>query len=178
MNQDPSLSTWPENGPDGSLVPPPGETDFSSILELDFDLAELEKAVDEHDRAITTSAMDVSAPMGSSSHLSTIDAMQTSQPQHFNNAELDSHMHPMDMHGIGSMETEMNSHFYMQKQSQQQQQQQRNVFPQTYSQNHFIPPTPNSTELHGGARNYPSLDTGMSRRYEREDRECWLSLLS
>ncbi|WEW58812.1 hypothetical protein PRK78_004280 [Emydomyces testavorans] len=147
--------------PEDSLISVSGD-DFSNLLHFDFDLAELENAVDQqHGPAITTSVSQAPTTVVQDTQLTGMEGIQTSQPQQYSSAFVD------QMQGITSVPPQMNpAHFYVQKQQQQSQQA---VVSQGYGTTHqFVPPTPNSSELHGSVTRYPPppLDTGAQRRYE------------
>lgn len=165
MNQDPSLASWSDHMPEQSLISVPGE-DFSNLLDFDFDLTELENAVDQHGQTLTTSASQVPTTMVQETQLTGMEGIQTSQSQQYAPSYVGQMPH-MGMQGVSSTQAPMNAtQFYVQK---HQQQSHHGSLPQNYGQPYqFVPPTPNSTELHGAVARYPPpIDTGgAQRRYE------------
>ncbi|EEP80028.1 conserved hypothetical protein [Uncinocarpus reesii 1704] len=164
MNQDPSLASWSDHVPEDSLISGSGE-DFSNILDFEFDLADLESAVDQHGRAITTSASQTPASMVHDTQLTGMEGIETTQPHQYPTSFVEQ-MRSIDMQGVNCMQSQVNqTSVYFQKQQQQPQQ---GIMPQSFGQPHqFVPPTPNSTELHGGVGRYPpQLDSATQRHYE------------
>lgn len=181
MNQEPpSLSSWHDQLPEDALIPTTAD-DFSSLLEFNFDLAELDTGVGRHDQAIaSSSASHVPTTAMQDVQLTTMGQLQTSQPQQLDVSGL-GQLGSMDMQGNGNnnMQAQFNSQFYMQKQAQhqqqhqqhqqqQQQQQQQNIFSQSYGHgSSFIPPTPESLELRGASQSFSQpFETGHQRGYE------------
>ncbi|KAI1908011.1 hypothetical protein LOZ53_004628 [Ophidiomyces ophidiicola] len=178
MNQDSSLAAWSDHMPDESILSAPSE-DFTNLLDFTFDLTDLENAADQNGQAITTAASQASVSMVRDTQLIAMEGIQTSQPQQYPPSSFVEQMPPIGLPAASSMQQVNPSHFYIQKQRQQTQD---GIVPQVYNQ--FVPPTPNSTELHGGiARHPPPLDTGIQRRYEpytraTEDQSAFTPLIS
>ncbi|EAS33702.3 uncharacterized protein CIMG_04726 [Coccidioides immitis RS] len=161
MNQDPSLASWSGHMPEDSLISGSSE-DLSNLLDFDFDLADLGTPVDQHGNPIATSASQVPTTLVQDAQLTGMEGIQTSQPQQYATSFTDQ-MQSIEMQGVTCTQAQVNpTHFYLQKQHQ------HGIVPQGFGQPHqFVPPTPNSTELHGGVARYPPpLDTGAQRRYE------------
>lgn len=168
MDQEPALTSWSDQLPEDALIPTTAD-DFSSLLEFNFDLAELDNGVSHQDPNITSSASHAPTTAMQDVQLTTMGQLQTTQPQQFGSSGL-GQVGSMDMQGNDGMQTQFNSQFYIQKQAQQQpqQQQQQNMFSQSYGHgNSFIPPTPESLELRGASQNFSHpFETGHQRGYE------------
>lgn len=164
MNQDPSLASWSDHMPEQSLISVPGE-EFSNLLDFDFDLTELENAVNQDGQAITTSASQMPTTMVQENQVTGMEGIQTTPSQQY--AASFGQTSQIGMQAVHSTQPQMSqTHYYVTK---HQQQLHHGAPTQSYGQPYqFVPPTPNSTELHGAVAQYPPpIDTGSAqRRYE------------
>ncbi|PGH17122.1 hypothetical protein AJ79_01260 [Helicocarpus griseus UAMH5409] len=165
MERDTTLSSWSDNLPEELLVPVSGEEEFSKYLDFDFNFAELDDAANQrhngHDghNGIHTSAHDIPTTMQDVQHHQQHQHMHnTSQAPSYQPALQQMH-HDMGMQGINTTSAHVEPQYYIQKQP--------NAFPQTYGHRPYIPPTPNSTEMHAGVpHGLTRLDTDSHRHYE------------
>lgn len=181
MNQDPSLPSWPEHAPDeaaAAMIPTTAE-DYTSLLDFNFDLAEFDggNAGERQNQNMVTTAPPLVSTTGMQdiSGLTSMEHINTSQPlqkqQHFPASVTmagSEPVTPMEIQGSNSMQLQQ-QHFYMKQQQQQQQQQHsQNAYGSNYGQRQsFVPPTPDSADMHCGSHNYNlRLETGHQRGYE------------
>ncbi|KAK2839287.1 hypothetical protein FQN49_006293 [Arthroderma sp. PD_2] len=197
MNQDPSLPPWPEHVSDetAAAMIPTTTDDYTSLLDFNFDLAEFESGnagerqnqnmVTTAPPLISTTGMQDAGGLTSMDHISTSQPLQEQQQQYSASVSMGGSdtITSMDMQGPNSMQTQ---HYYMKQQQElQQHQQSQNVYGQSYGQRQsFVPPTPDSVEMHGGSQNYNlRLETGHQRGYEpytrgMEDQSSFTPLMS
>ncbi|KKZ64766.1 hypothetical protein EMCG_09344 [[Emmonsia] crescens] len=165
MDRDASLTAWPQTLSEDLLIPVSGEEEFAKYLDFDFNFADLDDAANQELNAIHTSAPDISTT-----------TMQDVQPpamahahhQHMQNtsqaldyqSELHQLHHHMDIQGgINSTAANVGPQYYVQKQQA--------FLQQNYGQRQYIPPTPNSTEMHAGVPyGLSRLDTDNHRHFE------------
>ncbi|EGD90733.1 hypothetical protein H112_02200 [Trichophyton rubrum D6] len=198
MNQDPSLPSWPEHAPDeaaAAMIPTTAE-DYTSLLDFNFDLAEFDggNAGERQNQNMVTTAPPLVSTTGMQdiSGLTSMEHINTSQPlqkqQHFPASVTmagSEPVTPMEIQGSNSMQLQQ-QHFYMKQQQQQQQQQHsQNAYGSNYGQRQsFVPPTPDSADMHCGSHNYNlRLETGHQRGYEPftrglEDQSSFTPLMS
>ena len=136
------MSSWPgQPMPDETMASHDRPDDFTDLLDFDFDFSTLDN--NNNDNNNDNDAM----PAASSSA-----QMQTSM------------MQDMQLTCLDPIQTTQPSP-YAQMQSMDVQQQ--SMAPPGYGHQAFIPPTPNSMEMHGRAHNYPmQIETETRRIYE------------
>ncbi|EFQ99867.1 phosphorus acquisition-controlling protein [Nannizzia gypsea CBS 118893] len=192
MNQDPSLPSWPEHVPDETTAAmiPTTTDDYTSLLDFNFDLAEFDSgnAGERQNQNMVTTAPPLVPTTGMQdiSGLTSMEHIATSQPlrdqqQHYPASVTmagSEPVTPMEIQTSNSMPQQQ--HYYM-----KQQQQSQNAYCSSYGQRHsFVPPTPDSADMHGGPHNYNlRLETGHQRGYEPftrglEDQSSFTPLMS
>ncbi|EEH42900.1 uncharacterized protein PADG_07720 [Paracoccidioides brasiliensis Pb18] len=178
---DPSLSTWPEHLNGDLLVPVSGEEEFSKYLDFDFNFAEMDEVANQPHNAVNTSSspavstamQDIQPPRMAAPHQQHMQGI--SQAPNYQPALHQLH-HTMGVQGINTTNGHVEPQYYVQKQV--------NFLPQNYGQVPYIPPTPNSAEMHVGVPNVLArLDTGNRRHYEHypraaDDQSAFTPLLS
>ncbi|EGC46128.1 phosphorus acquisition-controlling protein [Histoplasma capsulatum var. duboisii H88] len=154
MDGDISLSGWPQTISEDLLVPVSGEEEFSKYLDFDFSFADLDDVASQQHNAIHTS------PPASSEMAHHQQMQNTSQAPNYQ-PELHQLHHQMCMQGdINTTAANVAPQYYVQKQ-------QTFLTQQNYGQRQYIPPTPNSTEMHAGVpQGLSRLDTDNHRHYE------------
>ncbi|EQL37260.1 hypothetical protein BDFG_01518 [Blastomyces dermatitidis ATCC 26199] len=163
MDRDTSLPAWPQTMPEDLLVPVSGEEEFSKYLDFNFNFADLDDVVNQQHNAIHASAPDISTsmqdvqPPGMAHH----QQMQNTSEAPDYQPELHQLHHQMGIQGsINTTDANAAPQFYAQKQ-------QAFLPQQSYGQRPYIPPTPNSAEMHAGIPHGLSrLDTDSHRHYE------------
>ncbi|KAK2773724.1 hypothetical protein FQN53_003994 [Emmonsiellopsis sp. PD_33] len=164
MDGDNSMPSWPENLPEDLLVPVTEDEEFSKYLDFDFSFSELDAVANSRNQhAVHTSAPDIPTtmqgvePAGMDHHM-----QDTSQAPSYDPALHQMHHH-MEMQGMATTSAHVEPQYYMQKHP--------NAVPQNYVQRQYIPPTPNSVEMHGGitqnqGHGLTRLNTESHRHYE------------
>ncbi|PGH09362.1 hypothetical protein GX51_00805 [Blastomyces parvus] len=163
MDRDTSLPAWPQTISEDLLVPVSGEEEFSKYLDFDFNFADLDDVANQQHNGIHTSTADISTtmqdvqPPGMAHHQ---QMQNTSQPPDYQ-SELHQLHHQMGIQaGINTTAANAAPQYYAQKQ-------QAFFAQQNYGQRPYIPPTPNSAEMHAGVPHGLSrLDTDSHRHYE------------
>ncbi|OJD17500.1 hypothetical protein AJ78_02421 [Emergomyces pasteurianus Ep9510] len=162
MDRDTSLSAWPQSLSEDLLMPVSGDEEFSKYLDFDFNFADLDDVANQQHNAIRTSAPDISTtmqgvqPPGMAHHQHLQNPSQAPDYQ----PELHQLHHHMGLQEtINTTATNAEPRYYVQKQN--------TFLQQNYGQRQYIPPTPNSTEMHAGVPHGLSrLDTDNHRHYE------------
>ncbi|KAM5445504.1 hypothetical protein MaudCBS49596_007488 [Microsporum audouinii] len=192
MNPDPSLPSWPDHVSDetAAAMIPTTTDDYTSLLDFNFDLAEFDSGSsgDRQNQNVCTTAPPLVSTTGmqdisgltSMEHTSTSQPLQEQQQQHYPASVTmpgSEPVTPMDIQGPNSMQSQ--PHYYM------KQQQSQNAYGTGYGQRQsFVPPTPDSADMHNGSQNYSlRLETGHQRGYEpftrgMEDQSSFTPLMS
>ena len=158
MNHDPSMSSWQGQMPDENMTSHNRPDEFTDLLDFDFDLTTLENVVSQPGQSMPASTAQIQTTVMQDVQLTSMDPIQSTQPSPYGQ------MQSMDVQvNNGAASTQVQSQFYATKQPQQQ-----SMVPHSYGQGQaFIPPTPNSMEMHGRAHNYPMrIETESRRIYE------------
>ncbi|KAL1959210.1 hypothetical protein VTO42DRAFT_2715 [Malbranchea cinnamomea] len=175
MDQDPSVTPWAGNMANETMVSHERQDEFTDLLDFDFDFGVLNNVADQSGNAMPASTAEMSTTMMQDVQLTGMDQIhQTTQPSPYPT------MQSIDMSGNNAaVSSQVNPQFYAQKQQQQ------SLVTQNYGQSQvFIPPTPNSLEMHGRASNYPMrIDTDGRRIYEpyaraTDDQSAFTPLIS
>ena len=152
------MSSWQGQLPDEEMASQNRPDEFTDLLDFDFDFTSLDNVVSQPGQSMPTSTAQLQTTMMQDVQLTSMDPIQATQPSSYGQ------MQPVDVQGSnGAVNTNVQSQFYASKQSQQQ-----SMVPQNYAPGQtFIPPTPNSLEMHGRVSNYPMrIDTESRRIYE------------
>lgn len=164
MDRDASLTAWPQTLSEDLLIPVSGEEEFAKYLDFDFNFADLDDAANQELNAISASAPDISTTMQDvqppgMAHAHHQHMQNTSQALDYQ-PELHQLHHHMDIQGgINATAANVGPQYYVQKQQA--------FLQQNYGQRQYIPPTPNSTEMHARVPyGLSRLDTDNHRHFE------------
>lgn len=174
MNHDPSMSSWQGQMPDEDMVSHNRPDEFTDLLDFDFDFTTLDNVVSQAGHSMPTSTAQIQTTMMQDVQLTSMDPIQSTQPSPY------AQMQSIDVQGnSGAANTHVQSQFYAPKQPQQQ-----SMVRHNYGQGQtFIPPTPNSMEMHGRARNHSMRVDTERRIYEpytrcTDDQSAFTPLIS
>lgn len=137
------MPSWQGQLPDETMASHDRPDEFTDLLDFDFDFSTLDNVVPQPGHAMPASSAQMQTPMMQDMQLTCMDPIQITQPSPYAQMQLPD-----------SMQVQ-----------QHQQQPQQSMAPPGYGQTHaFIPPTPNSMEMHGRAHNYPMRIESETRR--------------